>query len=101
MPRRPRPLVAHSSSPRLCRIRDWLRCCARKSRRTRWARRFVIPLQLPQRRTDAMLNLRSTWIVGLVCLLLALTTLWVYLPVRHHDFVTFDDPEYVTENHMV
>jgi len=32
-----------------------------------------------------------------VYLLLFLATLAVYSPVRHFDFVNFDDPEYVTE----
>jgi len=33
-----------------------------------------------------------------VCLLLALSTLAVYAPVRGFDFVNYDDPEYVTGN---
>jgi len=33
--------------------------------------------------------------------LLFLATLAVYSPVRHFDFVNFDDPEYVTENNHV
>ncbi len=37
----------------------------------------------------------------LVSLVLALMTLLVYLPVRHHGFVLFDDPDYVTENRTV
>ena len=37
----------------------------------------------------------------IVCVLLALVTLLVYLPVRHYAFVNFDDPDYVTENPMV
>jgi Tfp pilus assembly protein PilF len=36
-----------------------------------------------------------------VYLLLFLATLAVYSPVRHFDFVNFDDPEYVTENNHV
>ena len=28
-------------------------------------------------------------------------TLLLYLPVRHADFLVFDDNEYVTENHVV
>jgi Flp pilus assembly protein TadD len=31
-----------------------------------------------------------------LCLLIA--TAFVYLPVRHHDFINYDDPVYVTEN---
>ena len=34
-------------------------------------------------------------------LLLALVTLLVYLPVAHHGFSIFDDPDYVTGNHVV
>ena len=34
----------------------------------------------------------------LIALLLALTTLVVFLPVVHDGFVNFDDPEYVTDN---
>ena len=35
---------------------------------------------------------------GFVCLLLALVTLGVFLPVARHDFVNYDDPDYVSEN---
>ena len=35
------------------------------------------------------------WITGLA---LAAVTLAVYWPVRHHAFINFDDPNYVTEN---
>ena len=37
----------------------------------------------------------------LIGLLLALATLLVYLPVAWHGFSIFDDPDYVTENHVV
>ena len=37
----------------------------------------------------------------LIALLLALTTLLVYLPVTHHDFVTYDDTDYVLGNAVV
>ena len=37
----------------------------------------------------------------IVCVLLALVTLLVYLPVRHYAFVDYDDPSYVTENPIV
>jgi tetratricopeptide (TPR) repeat protein len=37
----------------------------------------------------------------LIALLLALVTLLVYLPVRQHGFVVYDDPEYLTDNHLV
>jgi protein O-mannosyl-transferase len=35
---------------------------------------------------------------GVVCLLLALVTLGVFLPVGWHDFVNYDDSDYVTAN---
>jgi hypothetical protein len=35
---------------------------------------------------------------ALAALLLALATLALYEPVRHHDFVQYDDPEYVLDN---
>ena len=37
----------------------------------------------------------------LICLALAAVTLLPYLQVRHHDFLTFDDDLYVTENPLV
>jgi hypothetical protein len=37
----------------------------------------------------------------LVCLLLAALTLALYWPVRHFDFIQFDDPEYISENSVV
>lgn len=36
-----------------------------------------------------------------ICLLLALITVLVYSPVRHAEFIVFDDPEYVTYNSHV
>lgn len=36
-----------------------------------------------------------------VALALALVTLLVYLPVRHHGFLLFDDPDYLTDNPTV
>lgn len=42
-----------------------------------------------------------TWLIAGVCLLLALGTLLVYLPVRHHGFIALDDADYVKENRMV
>ncbi len=36
-----------------------------------------------------------------VCMALALLTVVGYLPVARHDFVNFDDPDYVTENPIV
>ena len=37
----------------------------------------------------------------IIGLLLALITLVVYLPAGRHDFIVFDDPDYVTENRTV
>jgi tetratricopeptide (TPR) repeat protein len=48
-----------------------------------------------------MNNPRAPWISGFVGVLLVLATFLVYLPVRHHAFVAFDDPEYVVENQRV
>src|SRR6266436_4771743 len=36
-----------------------------------------------------------------ICLLLALATLLAWLPATNNGFVNYDDPAYVTENHMV
>ncbi len=44
------------------------------------------------------LSNRRTW---LVCLFLGFATLWVYWPVRHYDFVEYDDDDYVFDNPMV
>ena len=38
---------------------------------------------------------------GQLCLLLAVVTFAVFLPVRNCDFVNYDDPMYVTSNHHV
>lgn len=37
----------------------------------------------------------------LACLLLALTTILVYLPAGFHDYIFFDDPSYVADNPVV
>jgi len=37
----------------------------------------------------------------LICLVLVFATLLVYLPVREHRFIGYDDPEYVTDNPIV
>lgn len=41
---------------------------------------------------------RRAWFLGL---LLGITTLWVYWPVRHYDFVGYDDDGYVFNNPVV
>ena len=38
---------------------------------------------------------------GLLCLVLGLGTLALYAPALHHDFVAYDDQQYVTENGVV
>jgi Flp pilus assembly protein TadD len=37
----------------------------------------------------------------LLCLLLGAVTLAVYWPARHHEFINYDDPVYVTENAQI
>ena len=37
----------------------------------------------------------------IIALLIALTILFVYFQIRHHDFVVYDDLVYVTDNHYV
>jgi tetratricopeptide (TPR) repeat protein len=34
----------------------------------------------------------------LICLVLAVVTFGVYWPMTHHDFILFDDPQYITDN---
>lgn len=41
---------------------------------------------------------RRAWLAGLF---LSLATLWVYWPVRHYDFVDYDDDGYVFDNPVV
>jgi tetratricopeptide (TPR) repeat protein len=51
---------------------------------------------------DQTPRLESTWKHSLwVCLLLAVSTLLVYWPVTGHDFVNYDDTDYVTANPYV
>lgn len=33
-----------------------------------------------------------------ICVLLVLSTVGVYWPIHNHDFINYDDPDYVTEN---
>ena len=40
---------------------------------------------------------RELW----VYVLLALSSLLVYSPVLRHDFINYDDPDYVTQNPVV
>ena len=41
---------------------------------------------------------KLNWFAVLLCLLLAAVTWAVYWPVRHYEFVNYDDPDYVVEN---
>ncbi|MBN2019371.1 MAG: tetratricopeptide repeat protein [Sedimentisphaerales bacterium] len=45
-----------------------------------------------------MTNLQPKYRVPLLCALLAVVTFAVYLPVRNHEFVNYDDDDYVTDN---
>jgi len=45
--------------------------------------------------------MRSRYLELIVCLFLALATLTVYFQVTSHDFVNYDDYDYVTENRYV
>ena len=40
-------------------------------------------------------------LAALICLALALITTALYLPITHHDFVNFDDDDYITNNSHV
>ena len=44
---------------------------------------------------------RRTWGTALFCVLLVAVTVAVFWPVRHHEFVNYDDPDYVTTNARV
>ena len=48
--------------------------------------------------TELRKTLHSRW---LICLLLAAVTFLTYWPVLRHDFINFDDPDYVTSNSQV
>ena len=50
-------------------------------------------------RPETAVNVR--WPDFLICLLIVVAVLSVYWPVRHHGFVRFDDPTYITENRHV
>jgi len=43
-------------------------------------------------------RLTKNQIAALICLALALVTTALYWPVTHHDFVNFDDDDYITNN---
>ena len=46
-------------------------------------------------------KLTKNHLAALICLALALVTTALYLPVAHHDFVNFDDDDYITNNSHV
>ena len=43
-------------------------------------------------------NFQSRWVAAGAAVALGVLTLLVYLPVRQHDFLNYDDNQYVTEN---
>jgi len=48
------------------------------------------------------MNCRETgWRTGVVAFLLGIVALGVFWPATHHEFIEFDDPEYVTANPVV
>jgi Flp pilus assembly protein TadD len=46
-------------------------------------------------------RLTKNQIAALICLALAVITAALYLPITHHDFVNFDDDDYITNNSHV
>jgi tetratricopeptide (TPR) repeat protein len=54
-------------------------------------------MQHPQRETARHSARRAVWI----SVLLGAFTLFLYWPVRHYEFVNYDDPVYVVENRMI
>jgi tetratricopeptide (TPR) repeat protein len=46
-------------------------------------------------------KLTKNQITALICLALAVITTALYLPITHHDFVNFDDDDYITNNSHV
>src|SRR5215831_14071790 len=43
----------------------------------------------------------SSWLAIAICVLLALLTLVTFRSLPHHEFIKYDDAQYVTENHHV
>jgi tetratricopeptide (TPR) repeat protein len=62
-----------------------------------------MPIQIANRQSaiDNLAEGASLRTFLLICLALAIATSLVYLPVRNHDFVRYDDDVYVTENSNV
>ena len=46
-------------------------------------------------------KLTKNQLIALICLALALVTTALYWPISHHDFVNFDDDDYITNNSHV
>ena len=55
----------------------------------------------PVRIGSSMHRIRNSWREPLVCLVLAAATLAVFWPLSHHDFIVFDDGDYVSRNAVV
>jgi hypothetical protein len=53
---------------------------------------------LSQGPADSTKGIRSAWLISLA---LVLVTCFLYWPVRHYEFVEYDDPDYVFENQTV
>ena len=41
------------------------------------------------------------WLTAAIAFLLVVLTVAAYEPIRHNDFINFDDPRYVTENQHI
>ncbi len=46
-------------------------------------------------------KIKTSYLVSIICVALAVTTLAVFWQVRNHEFISFDDNDYVTENRYV
>ena len=46
-------------------------------------------------------EIKKNYLVLIICILLAITSIAVFWQVRSHEFITFDDSDYVTENRHV
>ncbi len=68
------------------------------------ARTGKVPKPARPNRADAALPTAPAWnwrVDAGIALFLLLATVGVYLPVRHHEFIDYDDPVYVTANPQV
>src|SRR4051812_43995504 len=62
---------------------------------------FALWSDPPQYRFAVSALVRHMRLNNLLCLVLGLVTLTLYLPAVHHDFLDYDDQQYVTENPQV